>query len=77
MSTSSRREKILSVVRGSSGNGQAYDFSVFGYDASCIGKTFLPASSASLLRRLHGPPASRVARLESLASPFASTELGA
>ena len=62
MSSSSRREKILSVARGSSGNGlEVYD-SVFGDDASAIGKTFLPASSASLLRRLRGPPASRVAR---------------
>jgi MHS family citrate/tricarballylate:H+ symporter-like MFS transporter len=46
MVSSSRREKILSVVRVSSGNFlEMYDFFVFGYYASAIGKTFFPASS--------------------------------
>jgi len=41
-----RREKILSVVRVSSGNFlEMYDFFVFGYYASAIGKTFFPTGS--------------------------------
>ena len=47
-----RREKIWDVVRVASGNFlEQYDFFVFGYYASYIGKTFFPSSSdfASLL----------------------------
>ncbi len=43
---SSRSEKIKSVIRVSSGNFlEMYDFFVFGYYASAIGKTFFPAGS--------------------------------
>jgi hypothetical protein len=43
---STRRAKIWSVVRVSSGNFlEMYDFFVFGYYASAIGKTFFPAGS--------------------------------
>src|SRR5437868_3542433 len=42
----SRSEKIKSVIRVSSGNFlEMYDFFVFGYYASAIGKTFFPAGS--------------------------------
>ncbi|HEV3175647.1 MAG TPA: MFS transporter [Stellaceae bacterium] len=41
-----RREKIWSVVRVSSGNFlEMYDFFVFGYYASAIGKIFFPSAS--------------------------------
>jgi MFS transporter, MHS family, citrate/tricarballylate:H+ symporter len=41
-----RREKIWSVVRVSSGNFlEMYDFFVFGYYASAIGKVFFPSGS--------------------------------
>ncbi len=41
-----RREKIWSVIRVSSGNFlEMYDFFVFGYYASAIGKAFFPAGS--------------------------------
>ena len=43
---SSRSEKIKSVIRVSSGNFlEMYDFFVFGYYASAIGKTFFPTGS--------------------------------
>ena len=43
---SERREKIWSVVRVSSGNFlEMYDFFVFGYYASAIGKIFFPSGS--------------------------------
>jgi MFS transporter, MHS family, citrate/tricarballylate:H+ symporter len=46
---SERREKIWSVVRVSSGNFlEMYDFMVFGYYASAIGKAFFPSGSAFL-----------------------------
>jgi MFS family permease len=42
-----RKEKIMSVVRVSSGNFlEMYDFMVFGYYASAIGKAFFPSGSA-------------------------------
>jgi MHS family citrate/tricarballylate:H+ symporter-like MFS transporter len=42
-----RREKILSVVRVSSGNFlEMYDFFVFGYYAPSIGRVFFPVGSA-------------------------------
>src|SRR6201993_632203 len=42
-----RRSKIWSVVRVSSGNFlEMYDFMVFGYFASAIGKAFFPSNSA-------------------------------
>jgi MHS family citrate/tricarballylate:H+ symporter-like MFS transporter len=42
----SRADKIWSVVRVSSGNFlEMYDFFVFGYYASAIGKTFFPSAS--------------------------------
>jgi MFS transporter, MHS family, citrate/tricarballylate:H+ symporter len=44
--SSDRAEKIKSVVRVSSGNFlEMYDFFVFGYYASAIGKTFFPTGS--------------------------------
>src|SRR6516225_5380268 len=46
MTSSDRREQIWSVVRVSSGNFlEMYDFFVFGYYASAIGKTFFPTGS--------------------------------
>src|SRR5215467_13763209 len=43
------RGKFWSVVRVSSGNFlEMYDFMVFGYYASAIGKAFFPATSAFL-----------------------------
>ena len=46
MSSSSRREKILSVVWVSGSNFlKMYDYFVYGYDASAIGKTCFPARS--------------------------------
>jgi hypothetical protein len=78
MSSSSRRAKILSVVRGSSGNGlEVYDFFVFGYDASAIGKTFLPVSSgfaSAAPAQAAGEPGSDVRA--GLASPFALRRIG-
>src|SRR5206468_9769824 len=41
-----RKSKVWSVVRVSSGNFlEMYDFFVFGYYASAIGKTFFPTGS--------------------------------
>jgi MFS family permease len=49
LSPSDRRGKIWSVLRVSSGNFlEMYDFMVFGYYASAIGKAFFPANSAFL-----------------------------
>jgi len=46
LSAEARREKIWSVIRVSSGNFlEMYDFFVFGYYASAIGKAFFPAGS--------------------------------
>lgn len=46
-SNQGRKQKIWSVVRVSSGNFlEMYDFMVFGYYASDIGKTFFPSGSA-------------------------------
>ena len=47
MTTTDRKAKIWSVVRVSSGNFlEMYDFMVFGYYASAIGKTFFPSGNA-------------------------------
>jgi len=47
MNPSERRGKFWSVVRVSSGNFlEMYDFMVFGYYASAIGKAFFPSGSA-------------------------------
>src|ERR1700749_5126122 len=44
--TSGREGKLLPVIRVSSGNFlEMYDFFVFGYYASAIGKTFFPSGS--------------------------------
>ena len=44
--SSDRREKIWSVIRVSSGNFlEMYDFFVFGYYATAIGKAFFPTGS--------------------------------
>ena len=44
--SSDRREKIMSVIRVSSGNFlEMYDFFVFGYYATAIGKVFFPTGS--------------------------------
>jgi MHS family citrate/tricarballylate:H+ symporter-like MFS transporter len=46
LSSTERRQQIWSVVRVSSGNFlEMYDFFVFGYYASAIGKTFFPTGS--------------------------------
>src|SRR5215470_14036474 len=46
LSAEQRREKVWSVVRVSSGNFlEMYDFFVFGYYASAIGKIFFPSGS--------------------------------
>jgi MHS family citrate/tricarballylate:H+ symporter-like MFS transporter len=46
MTGSDRREKIWSVIRVSSGNFlEMYDFFVFGYYATAIGRTFFPTGS--------------------------------
>src|SRR3974377_231596 len=46
LSAEKRKEQIWSVVRVSSGNFlEMYDFFVFGYYASAIGKTFFPTGS--------------------------------
>src|ERR1700730_12116821 len=46
LSAEERREKIWSVIRVSSGNFlEMYDFFVFGYYASAIGKVFFPTGS--------------------------------
>src|SRR5215813_239913 len=46
LSAEQRREKIKSVIRVSSGNFlEMYDFFVFGYYASAIGKAFFPTGS--------------------------------
>src|SRR6202012_4039002 len=46
LSSEQRREKIWSVIRVSSGNFlEMYDFFVFGYYASAIGKAFFPNGS--------------------------------
>src|SRR5437016_7951944 len=53
--SSDRKTKIGSVIRVSSGNFlEMYDFMVFGYYASAIGKAFFPSSSefASLMLSL-------------------------
>jgi len=53
--SSDRKAKIWSVIRVSSGNFlEMYDFMVFGYYASAIGKAFFPSSSdfASLMLSL-------------------------
>ena len=50
-----RREKIKAVIRVSSGNFlEMYDFFVFGYYASAIGRTFFPSTDefASLMQSL-------------------------
>src|SRR6266481_8323930 len=55
MTASDRKSKIWDVVRVSSGNFlEMYDFMVFGYYASAIGKAFFPSSSefASLMLSL-------------------------
>jgi MFS transporter, MHS family, citrate/tricarballylate:H+ symporter len=45
--SSDRREKIMSVIRVSSGNFlEMYDFFVFGYYATAIGKVFFPSGSS-------------------------------
>jgi MHS family citrate/tricarballylate:H+ symporter-like MFS transporter len=47
ITSSERKSKIWSVVRVSSGNFlEMYDFMVFGYYASAIGKAFFPSGSA-------------------------------
>jgi MHS family citrate/tricarballylate:H+ symporter-like MFS transporter len=47
MSVSGRKAKIWAVVRVSSGNFlEMYDFMVFGYYASAIGKVFFPSGNA-------------------------------
>src|ERR1700757_2164902 len=47
ISPTSQRSKIWSVVRVSSGNFlEMYDFMVFGYYASAIGRAFFPSGSA-------------------------------
>ena len=47
ISSSERKAKIWSVIRVSSGNFlEMYDFMVFGYYASAIGKAFFPNGSA-------------------------------
>jgi MFS transporter, MHS family, citrate/tricarballylate:H+ symporter len=47
ISSAERKAKIWSVVRVSSGNFlEMYDFMVFGYYASAIGKAFFPSGSA-------------------------------
>src|SRR5580700_6213723 len=47
ISSSERKAKIWSVIRVSSGNFlEMYDFMVFGYYASAIGKAFFPYGSA-------------------------------
>ena len=47
MSITDRKAKIWAVVRVSSGNFlEMYDFMVFGYYASAIGKTFFPSGNA-------------------------------
>ena len=46
LTSSERREQIWSVIRVSSGNFlEMYDFFVFGYYASAIGKAFFPSGS--------------------------------
>src|SRR5256886_11963550 len=55
LTSSDRKAKIWSVIRVSSGNFlEMYDFMVFGYYASAIGKAFFPSSSefASLMLSL-------------------------
>src|SRR5499425_3552176 len=47
LSSSDRRAKIWSVIRVSSGNFlEMYDFMVFGYYASAIGRAFFPSGNA-------------------------------
>src|SRR5262249_45104703 len=46
MTSSDRREKIWAVVRVASGNFlEMYDFFVFGYYATAIGRAFFPTGS--------------------------------
>ena len=46
LTSSDRKAKIWSVIRVSGGNFlEMYDFMVFGYYASAIGKAFFPSSS--------------------------------
>src|SRR5882757_11006778 len=46
LTSSDRKAKIWSVIRVSSGNFlEMYDFMVFGYYASAIGKAFFPSGS--------------------------------
>src|SRR6202158_664267 len=55
LTSSDRKAKIWSVIRVSSGNFlEMYDFMVFGYYASAIGRAFFPSSSefASLMLSL-------------------------
>src|SRR5437868_15461047 len=41
-----RRQKILAVIRVATGNFlEMYDFTVFGYYAAAIGRTFFPKSN--------------------------------
>src|SRR5215472_7427174 len=47
MTSSDRRQKILAVVRVASGNFlEMYDFFVFGYYATAIGRVFFPVGNA-------------------------------
>ncbi|HZC35136.1 MAG TPA: MFS transporter, partial [Chthoniobacterales bacterium] len=47
MPDSSRHAKVLNVIRVSSGNFlEMFDFMVFGYYATAIGRTFFPSGSA-------------------------------
>src|ERR1700680_1717506 len=47
LSPSDRKSKIWSVIRVSSGNLlEMYDFMVFGYYATAIGKAFFPSGNA-------------------------------
>jgi len=46
LTSADRRHKIWSIIRVSSGNFlEMYDFFVFGYYASAIGKAFFPTGS--------------------------------
>ena len=49
MTTKARNQKILGIIRVSSGNFlEMYDFIVYGYYASYIAKTFFPSGSEYL-----------------------------
>src|ERR1700739_1517279 len=46
LGTAQRKDQIMSVIRVSSGNFlEMYDFFVFGYYASAIGRAFFPSGS--------------------------------